>query len=63
MFGLSLVVGVNNVALQPIAAIAAFIALKMRDGDGAKTVMVEANGRQLTSGRIENGRHLASLVR
>ena len=43
-------------ALQPIAAIAAFIALKMRDSDGKKYVMVEANGRQLTSGRIEQGR-------
>ena len=42
-------------ALQPLAAIAAFIALKMRDGDGRKFVMIEAKGRQLTSGRIENG--------
>lgn len=42
-------------ALQPIAAIAAFIALKMRDSDGRKYVMVEAKGRQLTSGRVENG--------
>ena len=45
-------------ALTPIQGIVGFIALKLArdEGDGKKYVMIEANGRQLTSGRVEQGR-------
>lgn len=52
MFGLSLEVGVNNMALAPITAIVAFFALKMRDGDGKTYVMASVQGKQLTAGFV-----------